>query len=275
MASDEFLTKRRPLWHAGAMRLLRERACADYARRVAPQEVDGVRIQFPVTQISVGVQVTVRSQRIEGEALFELLYRQETRQRALDLGIAALRALHSAQVASAPLALFGRTYQPLRELKVAVSETFGPSLLLSEQRRELRRLILDYNRDHGEKKVLVHGDLQPSHLIVGASGESLGFIDLEAMRIGKAATNFAQLWIGYYIADPLLGQSLFERYTDWHPDPLDARFDTDVRAEIALRCHRHVLEGRRSANGILEERAGILLARVLSGKSFEEVCFEG
>jgi hypothetical protein len=275
LAAGEFLTKKRYIWHAGAMRLLRERACAQYARRVTPHVVDGVHIEFPETQISLGIQVIVRSRRIEGEALFELLYRQETRQCALDLGITALKALHSASVGSAPLSLFGRAYQPIRELKAAVSEVLGSSLLAPEQRRELRRLVLDYNRDHGEKKVLVHGDLQPSHLIVDPSGRSLGFIDLEAMRIGKAATNFAQLWIGYHIADPLLGRSLYERYAGHHPDPLDARFDTDVRAEMALRCHRHVLEGRRLANRTLEEKAHTLLIRVLSGISFEEVCLGG
>jgi len=274
-AGDLFFTKKRLLWRASALRLLRESRCAQYARCAMPDLVDGIRIELPETHVSVGLEVTVRSRRIEGDALFELLYRPESAQSVVNLGMAALKALHSVHTAPVALSLFGRTYQAFRELKAAVAEVFGSSLLLHKERRELMRLIMAYNRDNGERSVLVHGDLHPSHLIVGPDGRSLAFIDLEAMRMGKAATNFAQLWIGYYIADPMLGRCLYERYVGCHPDPVDARFDADARAEIALRCHRHVREGRRSRNRILEERAGTLLSRALSGMSIEKVCCGG
>ena len=217
-------------------------------------------------------EVTVRSRRVEGTSLLGLLYRPECRQLALDLGIATLKALHAARAESELLFAFGRAYQLLRRLQVSAHETFGAPLLLPHQVRELVELARAYNHDNGEKRVLVHGDLHPSHVIVHPSGSSLALIDLEAMRIGKAATNFAQLWIGYYIADPPAGAGLYERYASLHPDPLDATFEANVRAEMALRCHRHVLEGRRLRNRSLEERAALLLTRVLDGSSVTQIC---
>ena len=275
MTAGEYVTKKRYLWQVNALRLLREKTCAQYAHRVVPGVIDGVRIQFPEPEIFLGVRVAVRTRRLEGRALFEMLYEPAMGDVAVRIGAIALQALHSADVSSAPFALFSRVYQPVRALKVAVNEMLSSPLLSPAQRTALRRLVADYAGDRGGKRVLVHGDLHPSHLIVDLAHHSLGLIDLEAMRIGKAATNFAQLWIGFHFAHPELGQRLYQRYAEQSPALLDARFDTDVRAELALRSYSHIQEGRRLGKREMEQKARILLDQVLAGASFEQICFQG
>lgn len=273
MSPGEYVTKRRYLWQVNALRLLREKTCAQYARCVVPGVIDGVKIQFPDTEISLGVHVAVRTRRLEGRALFDMLYEPEMRELALDVGVLALTALHSADVSSAPFALFSRVYPAVRALKVAVAEMLGSPLLSPDQRGALRRLVADYVGDRGGERVLVHGDLHPAHLIVDLAHNSLGFVDLEAMRIGKAATNFAQLWIAYHFAHAELGQRLYQRNAEQFPALVDTSFDTDVRAEMALRSYSHIRDGRRLGKAEMEQKARILLDQVLGGASFEEICF--
>jgi len=204
-----------------------------------------------------------------------MLYEQEMREMALDMGVIALKALHAVDVASAPLGLFSTVYRLVRGPRVALSEMLGSRVLSTDQRRELNRLVASSVVDRGGKKVLLHGDLHASHLIVDIEKRSLGFIDLEAMRIGKAATSFAQLWIGYHFADSLLGQRFYQQYAAQCSDLLDEQFDTDVRTEIALRSYSLMQVGKRSGNQEMEGKARILLAGVLSGASFEGMCLGG
>jgi hypothetical protein len=201
-----------------------------------------------------------------------MLYQQEEHSTALDIGIIALESLYSADVTSAPFALYSTIYPMLRGPKVAVRELLGSPFLSAKHRRELKRLVAAYVRNRGGKETLVHGDLQAGHLIVNRTKKSLGFIDLEAMCIGKEATNFAQLWIGYHIADRLLGQRFYRRYAEQFSELLNEQFDADVRAEIALRSYSHIEQGIRLGNKKLEGEARILLASVLSGATFEEIC---
>lgn len=275
LTSGNYFIKKRHIWHVSALRLLREHACARYARQSVPPRIDGVNIVFPDTEVSLGFQISVRSRCLEGRDLFLMLYQQEMRGVALDMGIIALKAMHMADVTSAPFALFSTVYRFVRGPSVALGAMFGSPLLSRNQRGELNRLVLGSVMDRGGRKILVHGDLHASHLIVNLAEESLGFIDLEAMRIGKAATNFAQLWIGFHFADPLLGQAFYRRYREQFADVLDEQFDTDVRTELAFRSHSGVYSGRRLRNRDLEGKSRILLAKVLSGATFEEICLRG
>jgi len=272
MTTGEFFAKRKYVWRIRGLRLLRERACVQYARQAVPCVVDGVHIEFPDTDVSLGLHVAVRSRRLEGRELLPMLYERENRQIALDMGITALKALHSADVTAAPFALFSMIYRLVRGSGVALGEMLKSPLLSPNQRSELHRLVVAYVMSKGGRKVLLHGDLHPSNLIVDLGRNSLGFIDLEAMRLGKAATNFAQLWGGFHFAHPLLGQRFYQEYVAQFPELLDEQFDTDVRAELALRSYSHIQAGRRSGNKGLEGKARILLASVLSGASFEDIC---
>jgi aminoglycoside phosphotransferase (APT) family kinase protein len=272
---DESFTKERYIWQISALRLLRERACVQYARQVVPRVVDEVSIEFPDTEIDLGLRVAVRSQRLEGRALLPTLYEEEKHGIALDVGRIALEALHRADVSSAPFGLFSRVYRLVRGPRAMLGEMLHSPLLSLNQRRELRRLVARYMVDGGGRKVLVHGDLQPAHLIFSSARKSLGYIDLEAMHVGKAATNFAQLWIGFHFADPALGQKLYRRFREQSSHLLDECFDADVRAEIALRSYSHIRQGRRQGLEEMEGKARLLLGRVLSGTSFREMCLEG
>ncbi len=275
LTPDTFFTKQRYIWQVSALRLLRERACVQYARQMVPRVVDGFSIEFPETEIDIGLRVAVRSQHLEGRALFSMLYEQELHEAALNVGMIALEALHRADVSSAPFGHFSRVYRLARGPKAMLGEMLRSPLLSPNQRRELRHLVAGYMVDRGGRKVLVHGDLQPSHLIVDPERESLGYIDLEAMHIGKAATNLAQLWIGFHFADPSLGQKLYRQFRERAPHLLDEYFDPDVRAEIALRSYSHIRQGRRLGLEEMEGKARFLLGSVLSGTSFEELCLEG
>lgn len=235
-----------------------------------PSALDGVRIQLPDTALSVGLRVTVRSRRLSGRSVFSMLYDEEAQETALEMGIVALKALERADVSWAPFSLFTEAYDYVRALEVVLTDTVDP-LLSTEQKRSLRRLLRDYVT-RADRDTLVHGDLQATHLIFDSSARSLGFIDLEAMRIGKAVTNFAQLWEAYYYADPHLGKQFYQRYADERSDGLDGRFDADARAELALRCHSHIRVGRSSGQEQMVGKASDLMTRVLSGEHFEDIC---
>ncbi|HNS52811.1 MAG TPA: aminoglycoside phosphotransferase family protein [Anaerolineae bacterium] len=271
----QFHTKRRHLWQPSALRLLREAACARAARRSVPAVIDGVRIHFPEIKVSCGLEVTVRSTRLSGQPLLEMLYQEGLRETALDMGLIGLRALEFADLGSAPGGLFGRIYPAIRPLKVMMGEMSRSGLLTPRQRRTLGSLVLAQLLAPCTQRVLVHGDLHPSHLIVDLASRTLGIIDLEAMRTGKAATNFAQLWIGYYFADEELGREFRRRYFLASAMVIDERFDADVRAELALRSYSHVIEGMRQSNREMEEKARALLSSVLTSRSFDEICPEG
>jgi hypothetical protein len=271
-APNGSFVKVRYLWKSSAIRLLRERSCARYAQRATPQAVGGFAVRFPEPEISLGLQVTVRSCRLEGQDLFSMLYQEAMREISLEVGLLALEALHTADVSSAPFALSGLVYRLARGPRVALREMLGSILLSPAQRKELNRLVVSHISRWGGRKVLVHGDLHASHVIVDLDRKRLGFIDLEAMHIGKAATNFAQLWGGFHYADRLLGQRFYREYKERFPDPWEVQFDTDVRVEVALRSYAHVKVGRQEGNRELEGLARALLARALSGASFEEIC---
>lgn len=275
MTTGDFFSKSRRAWNVRALRLLRERACVNYARRAVPAVVDGVRIQFPDTNVAFGPHISVRSRRIEGRDLMSMLYEPNMRETALHLGMTALHALHSADLRATPLSLFGALYGLSRGPAMAVDEILLSRLLSPSRRLRLIRLAARSTLPAGPPKVLLHGDLHASHLIVDLETNSLGFIDLEAMRVGKATTNFAQLWNAYYIADPELGQTFYQRYTEQFADLVDEQFDDDVRIELALRSYRHMQAGRRLGNQQLERIAYNLLQSILDGASFHDICFQG
>lgn len=273
MSADETFTKQRSLWQPAAWRLLREGGCVRYARRAVPPEVRGIRIIFPETRVAVGRRVSVTSRGIPGQPLLALLYRPETRGLALDLGMAVLEALHAADVASDPFVPFALIYRIFKGLGILLEERFSRTPRLSRgEQRELRRLVRDYVVLPDRCKVLVHGDLQPSHLIFDPAIATLGVIDLEALHVGNPAANFGQLFTGYHFADPALGRELYRRYRERFPGLFDRRFDDDIRAAVALRCYRHVRVARCRSNSELEKQAHRLLRSVLAGASFAEMC---
>ena len=275
MTEAEFVVKQRPIWHPAAWRLLREGTCASRAAQAVPASVDGIRIRFPQTDIALRLSVRVRSRRLAGESLMEMLYRPEMRETCLDLGMALLRGLQEAD-----LARFGQTplddvYQRGRALQAQLLETTGRRRLSDTQKRVLAQLLRAYVSARGAPRALVHGDLQASHVIVDVPERTIGVIDLEAMRAGQAVTNFAQLWEAYHFADQELGRLLYERYKAANRAIVDARFDARARAELALRCLSHLRTTERSGDRKLGARANQLLVDVLSGASFEEICLGG
>jgi hypothetical protein len=270
---DGHFTKQRCFWQPAAWRLLREAGCVRYARRVVPPEVCGIRIVFPETRVAVGRRVSVTSRGFPGQPLLALLYRPETRDLALDLGMAVLEALHAADVARDPFAPFALIYRVLKGAGILLEEGFSRAPRLSRgERRELRRLVQGYVTRPNRCKVLVHGDLQPSHLIFDPASATLGIIDLEALHVGNPAANFGQLFTGYDYADAALGRALYRRYRERFPGLFDRRFDDDIRAAVALRSYRHVCVARRRGNRELETKALCLLKNVLAGASFAEMC---
>jgi aminoglycoside phosphotransferase (APT) family kinase protein len=267
-------SKSRPIWNARAWQLARERATSEFALRVVPAAVDGFQIQFPRTEVSLGPEIRTRSDAIEGQTLFDVLHSHKTC--ALDVALAALKALYQVDITYDPFALFGMAYGLVRKAKVSLGEAAGPALLSRGQRQSLARLAAGYTRWHGEgRRVLVHGDLHTSNLIADLSAPSLAFVDLEMMHIGKHATNFAQLWIGFHMADPLLGQSLYRRHARELPEACSLQFENDVRAEVALKSYLLVKGAQRTGRAAMVDKARDLLVSTLDHATFEAVCFAG
>ncbi len=272
---EEFIIKSRYIWDVRALQMLRQRAAAEYARRAVPRVVNGVRIEFPETEISVGLRISVRSRRIAGRALFEMLYDRQAREYALDMAMIALEALCQAEVTPDPFALFRSAYDFVRIRKMFWGEMLGQALLSREQKGKLKHLAENCaRRREDDRAVLVHGDLHASHLIVGLAEKSLGFVDLEMMHVGKPVTNFAQLWIGVHFADPLLGREFYQRYANRFPETLDRQFDDDARVEVAIRCYSMIRDGKRVGNVAMEKAARALLGNILD-ESFERICLRG
>ena len=272
MVEKDLATKERAIWNPRALQLLREKAAVQCALNIVPRTVNGTNIHFPGTEIALGLRVVVRSKRIAGRSLLEVIYEREMQEFALDMAMVALEALNRADVTSGPFALFSRVYRPVRALRVIVAERLRAPVLSSEQRRELNYLVSSYVRcREGERRTLVHGDLHAGNLVVNREGKSLGFVDMEMMHIGKPVTNFAQLWISFHFADLSLGRRLYQRYMSRFSGTLDAHFDPDARAEIALRCYSLVREAVRVGHAELEHKARTLLGNVLKGEGFERL----
>jgi aminoglycoside phosphotransferase (APT) family kinase protein len=271
---SDYVIKQRNIWQSHALQLLRERACAQYARQVVPPEVAGVQIRFPEIEVALGWRVTVRSRKLPGQSLFTMLYQPEMRENALQMGLIALEALHQADVRAAPFDFFGGWYQRTRGPRIKLVELLGRPLLSAQERKTILNMINNYISNDNKPKVLVHGDLQASHLLVDLDQNSLGFIDLEAMRIGHAATNFAQLWQAFFAADPVLGRCFYREYLVGYADSIDEQFDHDVRAELALRCYRQIHVARQVDNSEMDQNARTLLQQILDGVTFAEICFE-
>lgn len=275
-ARGAFFTKSRPIWQLSAYRLLREGGCVRFARQVVPPDMRGFRILFPETEVTAGLRISVRSRGIPGQPLLDLLYQPETRSLALDLGMAAIEALHEADVSRDSFVLFAATYRLFKGPGILLEERFGRSpLLTGAEGRELRRLVRGYITTTNRCRVLVHGDLQPSHLIFDPVSSTLGIIDLEALHVGKPAANFGQLFTGYHYADTALGRDLYRRYRERFPALFDRAFDDDLRAAVALRSYQHVRAARRRVNAELEDKAYRLLRNVLTGASFADICLGG
>lgn len=271
-----FFYKSRALWRPDAYRLLREDTCIRFARHAVAPMVDGFRIVFPDTEVSVSLRVNVASRRIPGRPLMDLLYQPDKHDLALQAGLAVLKALHGAGVAGHPFPVFSQVYRFAKGPRVLLQEHLGRSPILSgPESHELSRLVRQYVAVPGPWRVLVHGDLQPSHLIVDSDTSTIGVIDLEALHVGKPAPNFGQLFTGYHYADPALGRGLYACYRQCFPELFDRQFDDDLRTTVALRSYRHAQIARRSGNAELAFQARRLLAGVLAAPSFAGFCREG
>jgi hypothetical protein len=271
MIEGDSVTKERPIWNPRSLQLLRERAAVEYALKAVPRTVDGTRITFPETEVSLGLKVLVRSRRVGGQSLLEMLYDRAVQGFALEMAMVALQALDRADVTSESFALFGMAYGLARRLKVTLGGRGNAIVLSRAQRAKLSCLVSSYIKPRkGERKVLVHGDLHAGNMVVDYEARSLGFVDLEMMHIGKPATNFAQLWISFHFADLSIGRAFYQRYANQFSEVLNDHFDSDVRAEVAIRCHAMVGEAIKGGNAELEEKARALLGNILRIESFEE-----
>lgn len=275
MTDAEWLTKKRPLIGTGAWRLMREDVCADYARCAVSSWIRGTRIEFPQTVVTRGLYVSVRTRRIAGETKFSMLSQPDGYEDAVEMGLIILEALYTAEVASGDFRVFSILYKYGKGPAVALRMLLGSPRLSRDEKRELIRLMKCYLRTADSNRVLAHGDLHTSHIIVNRPGSTLGLVDLEAVHIGKPATNFAQLWIGYHYADRALGVLFYDRHMTRFPNLATDQFDTDVRVETALRAHRQIREAERIRNTELRTKAEILLHGVLQAFSFEEACHQG
>lgn len=269
------VSKSRPVWQSSAFRLLREARSIDYARRVMPATVDDVHIQLPQTDITLGLNISVHSQRLVGQTLFVLLFQHQDYHNALRMGHVALDALHQARVSPAAFPLSGLLFRFVKGPRIALKEMVSSRLLSGSQKRQYNNLLRRHLLSRARPLTLVHGDLHASHIIVDLQKNTLGFIDFEAMHVGKASTNFAQLWIGYYYADAQLGSTFYEQYAQHYPSAINEQFDIDVRVELAMRAHRHIRAAHAQGNDRLAQQARTLLDAVLSGATFATICNNG
>lgn len=267
--------KRRNLWQFSSIRLLREASWAAYARGAVPPVVNGTKIEFPETITSFGWEITSWTSRMEGAPLLALLYHPGSEADALRIGMTVLDAFHMADLRAVPGGLFGRAFRVFRSLRMLRRASSRTSPMSEAEKVELRQLIRRYVLNRPERRVLVHGDLHASHVLVQPSGDIVAIIDLEAMHVGKAATNFAQMWIGFHYVDAALGRRFFDRYAEKYGAEMDAQFDNDVRLELAMRGYSHMRVGRQNGNLVLAENGALLLHLALSGQSFRSVCGGG
>jgi hypothetical protein len=268
---NKTFTKQRYLWQPGSLRILREASWAAYARDAVPPVVNGLNIQFPETVTRFGLKITTTSSWIDGLSLQSLLEDPDYQPSTVPIGMTVLNALHQANLYRLPSRRFSWAFRYFKGLRLVAQTFFNSTELSASEKAELRRLVRGYILGLPQTWVLAHGDLHASHVLVDLEQSMLGVIDLEAMHVGKAATNFAQLWDGYYYADPELGRLLFAQYFAEYADEIDDQFDNDVRLEIALRSHRHVHLGRLQNHQELLEKGSHLLHLVLCGASFRSI----
>jgi len=210
-----------------------------------------------------------------------MAYDQETQALALDMAMVALKALERAAVTSNTFRLFSMAYGLVRKLKVILGELRSAPILSPKQKSTLNRLAASYTREV-DRGVLVHGDLHAGNLLVNCEDKSLGFVDLEMLHVGKSATNFAQLWISFHFADASLGKLLYQRCLRQFADVWDEDFDSDVRAEVALRSYVLVRGAGKTGHTELEVKSRRLLNHALGNQEFrewvlssEDLAFEG
>lgn len=275
MLSAPGFTKRRLVLHPGAWRLLREKACADYARRVAPAQVGAMQVLFPKAVVHLGLYVSVQTEAIEGEALLPLLYRPELAETVVDLGLIALEALYTADTGGARGSLFSTVYRYGKSSRIAFQTWAGASGLSGDERRVLLRLLRCYLNHANRRRVLVHGDLHASHILVNRQSGTVGFIDLEALHVGNPATNFAQLWTAYHYADSALGRQFYQSHRQRFPQFDTPCFDSDTRIEVVFRAHSNVQEAKLQRNAELEHKGRLLVHGMLKDATFEEMCMGG
>lgn len=268
---DDTFTKQRYLWQPGGLRILREATWAVYARGAVPPLVNGFQIQFPETKTRFGLKITTESSRMEGDPLLSLLKHTYSQSSMVEIGMTVLDALQQANLRKLPSNRFGWAFRSFKGLRLVTQTMFNTSELADSEKAELKRLVRGYIFGRSPKWVLAHGDLHIAHVLVDLDQDALGIIDLEAMHVGKAATNFAQLWDGYYYADPALGRRLYTQYCSKYKPEIDDQFDDDVRLEIILRSYRHIRIGRKENHQELFEKASHLLHLALSGASFSSI----
>lgn len=269
MPKEKLLVKDRAIWNPRSLQLLREKSAIRYARKAVPQTVGEINIIFPEIEISLGLHVILRSKRIKGRSLLEMIYDQREQTTAVEMAMIAISALSRAEITSDPYKLFGKSYRLIRPMKAAFSEYLLSSMLSNEQRIKMSQMVSQYiHIGKNERRVLVHGDFHANNMIIDIESRSVGIVDLEMMHTGKHATNFAQLWVSFHIADPLLGKAFYHKYINQFSAMINEQFGNDVRAEVALRCHSLVRDARKNRHVELERKAHNLLKDVIRTDTF-------
>ena len=268
-----YFTKQRYLWQPGAWRILRERSCTEYVRQVVPATVSGIRIHFPETSVRFGPQVTVTTSALRGQSVLTMLYEPGQQDIAVTMGLVALEAWQRAVVAGHPFRLFSLAFRLYMRPSAMSKSLLEPGMVSPQQRKEFKWLVTSYTRAD-DNHFLVHGDLHASHLIVDLAQQTMGIIDLEATHIGKAATNFAQLWTGYHYAEPELGRQFYRAYKACFPAVVTTSFDSDVAPNSPSGVRNTSLNPDAKAIRIWKAGHAALFTAVLSGSTFEELCLK-
>ncbi len=253
------------------MQLVRESVTTRYIQGKFPLEIQGIYIYVPISNISLGANITCKSSLASGTSIFNLLYSQDPNdlKNAQQYGLVALQALRSVKKHSLQFYFFGYFYYWYRLIKLIILSRKYALLPQSNQIR-LNRMILTSARRNESQKVLMHGDLHVGNLIVDAYNRRLAIIDTELMGVGKAVTDFAHLWIGYYFAKADLGKSFYTAYKDQNPIEFYDIFDNELRAEIALKCYFMIIKSKEIQNRPLEDLSTSLLKNMIGFGNFEE-----
>lgn len=264
-------TKSRYIWNPRAWQLLRERPNSRYARSAVPRQVKGVRIEFADSKLSLGLRIRATSTHLTGENLLEMLYCPQKRDAALSMALIALQALYEANIHGTPFPLFSCAYRLFRNWKILLREAVGRRILTQEQRATIRGLFAQERRGRNRQRVLVHGDLHATNVLINLAVPSLAFLDLELMHEGSPATDFAPLWLGFYFADPHLGMTFRQQYVETFPDKIDDQFDISFRAEVARRCYAMIRTGQKLCHARMVTLSHTLLENTLTARTWEDI----
>jgi len=259
------------LWNLRSWQLLREQSASKYATAKMPREINGIHILIPRVRRDVGFTISSRSEFITGDSMLPLLYRPHSQLLALRMALTALEAFERATTSPDDFKWFSRFYRWHRERKIRSVEREKYVHLSAIEKKELRSLYSMVGIADGS--TLVHGDLHASNLVIDQSTNSLGILDLELLHIGHPATNFAQLWIAFHFADPILGGRFFYEYAKNHPWITNHLSEQIIKAEIVVRCYSMIEVGfKHQAKSLMRDSSTHLMKATLSGQSFQQLC---